>query len=524
MRHLILKCLMSLLLTVLGILLPGLAQASDLSFDDTFVQLDNFDIRYYPTSDQLCVTSASIPQDALDLLGTDEPTVHKAMQYDQIELLVLTPQGQQVSLRIVGRPPNIEKTDIFMLTPEEWDLFFQECISEYGFATAEPFPNLPGFAVMSTMNLSDAEVSNELYTFSLVTLYLGKLYFVQTDIFSRSPTQQDIELLQSVAQRLLMLGASSSLEDENDTSMDLDASRSLPAPLAQGVAIIETKAGTLPLQLDELPQTIGTTILPVSGLTSPDAFVRYSVNGISSSRIRADKEGRFSFSMKNLETKTSNEIEVVAYTDEGSATVYFTVQVDWQDTPLLLMQSNGHVEEDTMILSGLTLPNATIQLILPKETKKIRVMEDGSFSCNVFLKKRGQTTFTVRALAPGYRRTETQVSVSRKASETENLASLQKKIKTVSYQKLIENPSRFEGQTVAYEGIVSALSYLGGVPMMVITTSDGDLLAFQCENLHSFFINQPISVIGTLLGTHSSINTLWLNGTFPTVQLQAILP
>jgi len=137
------------------------------------------------------------------------------------------------------------------------------------------------------------------------------------------------------------------------------------------------------------------------------------VNGRASSRIKADEEGAFSATMKNLIPDANNEIAVIVYGNVSNSTATGNVFVQWQPTPIVLSQAPEPVLENRITLHGSTLPGAKVQLLLKLETVSIPVQNDGSFTCNVLLNKIGENTFTIRALAQGYKREDVEVTIVR---------------------------------------------------------------------------------------------------------------
>ncbi|MCL1855954.1 MAG: hypothetical protein FWF86_09500, partial [Clostridia bacterium] len=184
-------------------------------------------------------------------------------------------------------------------------------------------------------------------------------------------------------------------------------------PLTDENVVFSYVLGTPPIEIVPFPAVVGSTSLFINGHTAPNGSLKYSVNGRSSSRFKADADGSFSVTMKNLTPDTNNEIIIFAYGNGSASTAACNVYVRWQPTPIVLSQTTGTVREDRMTLQGITLPGAKVQLIRKLETVSITVQKDGSFVYSPLLKKIGENTFTIRALAQGYKRTEVEVSITR---------------------------------------------------------------------------------------------------------------
>lgn len=493
----------------LGCSAPALAQEA--------VSLEQAGLRYYPAQGEVCVTRSSVPQEALALLGADEATVLSAMESDQLYCIILTGQGTQVSLRISDPPPGaagqpsaqgMDQAELLAL------------LAPQGSGLSASWPEgLPGFALLSPQ---EQEQGLPLNTLSLSTLYLGKVYSFQTDVFGREPAQADREALFSAARRMILLGAAARDSGEASQSGPL-ALPPLPA-LTEQEAQVSYKVGNLPLELSPIPSVVGTTLWEVSGVTAPKASLKYTLNGRTSSRFQADESGAFSFTMKNLEPDAVNELTVTASQGEDVSTASCSLALRWQPSPLALAQASGTVKADHVFLEGITLPGSKVQLLRRTGTDLIPVGEDGRFRYKVLLKKLGENSFTLRTLSPGYRRADVEVSLLRAIGDAQELASLEGSVKTVAYDKLLAKPSAYEGRTVRYQGTVAALANLLGQPLFLLSTAQGETLACLCPDLLDIRLGEEIDLLGTLSGGKESLQTPWLSGEFPSMALLSLIP
>ena len=384
-------------------------------------------IRYEPQEGELCLTRDEIPQEALPLLGADEAMVHRAMEAGGLYLLILTADGRQVSLRVIRAPAVQLLTDpllpgqpgpaFSLASPEEQLLHFLQ--RNGGFRSAAWLDHLPGFALLSTMESPGSDESTipehgktekntdqtGLQTLSLATLHRNQIISFQTDIFGREPSQADEDLLIATAKRAVLPDGLS----DGSGSLTL----SPQAPLTDENIVFSYVLGTLPLEIIPIPAIVGSTSLTVSGRTAPRSSLKYTVNGQPSSRFKADAEGAFSVTLKNLIPDADNEITFFVSGDGSASTATGSVFVQWQPTPIILSQTAGTVQEDRITLQGITLPGTKLQLIRKLETVSITVQKDGSFTYSVLLKKIGENTFTIRALAQGYKRTEVEATFIR---------------------------------------------------------------------------------------------------------------
>lgn len=506
-------------LFILGTTLCGAALA------ENPISLNEIGIRYYAMEGELCLTRDQLPEDALQLLGVDARTMLGSMERDNLFLVCLSPDGRQVSLRRSDKPAIITKQNSFQLEELEKEQFLALLARLGHYRSAVWQDSAPGFALFSTFdtaaNSEPDDESTLSHTVALSTLYLDKVYSFQTDIIGRTPTKADADLLLSTAKRTLLLGAA-----ENIPTLSEPAPLTLPAtvPLTDEAAAFAEEISSIPLSLSPVPSVIPTTNLTLSGKTAPDTYVRYSVNGVASSRFKANADGTFSVTMPKLTPDGTNTIEVTAFDQTHVSTIRFEVAVHWQTTPLALSQTSGEVEGESFTLYGLTLPGAKVELIRRSETVTIPVQSDGSFSVSVFTKKLGDNAFTIRSTSLGYRRADVEVMVTRKASLDEELAALRRRVKSVSYDKLVQKPATYKGRVVEWSGVVTSLENENQQPCFLLELAPNQSVLCLCADLLHIELGQKVTLLGILLGSTMPLNTRLENETYPALELITVVP
>lgn len=504
---------MLLLLLAILLVVPLAAYAQDV------VELDAFGLRYYPAEDEYCITRDSFPKEALAMLGADEATVKAAMENDDLYLIVLTSQGKQVSFRIAEKPTAITVQNSFGLDADLKEQLLTLLARADNQLSASWVDSMPGFALL-TKQQSQQETLPVFHTLTLCALYLNQVYAFQTDVVGRSLTEEDNHLLLSIAKRAVLLGASSQPTLEGDAVQGPLTLPVLP-PLTEEQAAFTYKTGAIPLEIGPLPAVVGSTSLPIQGTTGPGVSLKYAINGVTSSRIKADDAGAFSVTMMNLDPEKPNEVTITAYSGEEISTASCILTVNWQHTPMTLSQTSGSTTEDIFPLEGITLPGSKVQLIRRTSTTPVQVQEDGNFSLQVALKKEGDNTFTIRSLATGYKRSDLEVTITRVGNaESGN----NKAAKPIDYAKLAKKPSQYEGKSVQYQGQVTALASINGQPMFLLTVAEGQSLVCVCKDLLAIQLGQELTLAGTLSGILQSFESPWASGTYPSLSLTAMIP
>jgi len=486
--------------------LAGVAVAADT------VNLDEIGMRYTPSQNELFVTRNQMDAQALASLGTDSQTMLSSMVRDGLYLVSLLPDGRQFSLGISAKPEGVASGEYADMTAAEKEAFLTQIARKGGYGNA--VWEKDGYALFSSTAEAQGNDTLSYADLSLATLYLNNVYTFRMDLIGRQAQQADIDQLLAAAGRTLRLGAQVKAADSTtdavaETPLTLPATdvESQPAKLTYAVQ-------DCALTLDPIPDTLGVTRLALSGVTVPNGYLRYSVNGKNSSRIKADGQGAFNFVVPTLAGGTSNAIELTAFKGEQKTVVSFSVTVDWQLSPVAL-NVPGTVTQDGVTVSGLTLPGSTVKLTQGRGNSSAAVGEDGAFSLTLVTTRAGANDFTLQVQAPGYHRNDYAFSITRAESGADAIARLQKKARVFDYSKLTARTAAYANKVVQLSGQVSSMSYADGVPRFVLTTDAGENYAVLCADLLHISQGAALNVLGTLNGT--------LSDGYPVLTLEALL-
>ncbi len=478
------------------------------------VALDEIGLRYAPAAGELCLTRQSMPADTLAALGADAATLAAAMQNDGLYLLSLQPDGRQFTLAVEPRPQGIAADSVWSMTAAEKDQFLTALARKGGYGAAAW--QTGGYALFTSTAQADADAPLTYTDMTLATLYLGQVYALRMDIIGREPAQADIDLLMVAAGRTLLLGARAqtpaAAATANEPQLALQEV-SVPSQPAEITRVTDELA----LTLDPVPDTVGLTQVTLSGTTVPYGYLRYALGDTTSSRVKADANGAFRFTVPGLTGDAANRIELTAFKGDLKTIVRFTVTVDWQRVPFAL-QSAPVTEGKTVTLRGLTLPDATVELTDGRGTGSIVVGDDGTFSVTLTLSRVGENAFTLQAQASGYHRTDYSFTATRVQSAAEVLAALRKTVRQTDYNKLAAKPAQYEGRVVELSGVASGLRYADGQASYVLTTNSGELYTVLCGDLLAVAEGAHVSLLGTLTGKTAG------EGGYPTLMLAAYIP
>lgn len=481
------------------------------AFAGQTVALDDIGLRYAAGDGEALATREGADARVLTALGVDADTLHGAMIRDGLYLISILPDGWQFSLGVDEKPAGLACVNQAEMNAADKEVFLQQLARRGGYGSAAWKQD--GYALFS----SSAEAQNggalSYADLSLSTLYLDQVLTFRTELIGREAAQTDTDLLVAAAERTLRLGAKTqpAAEETEPQTLTLPAVEvpSAPAAFTYG-------AQTCDLTLDPVAGTIGVTRFTLSGVTLPGAYLRYAVNGKTSSRITADDAGAFSVTVPNLNGDEQNAIRLTVYKGDQKTVVDFTVTVDWQLSPLVL-ETVGDIAQDEVTLRGLTLPGATVKLTAGRGVGRITVGEDGAFTVTLRLTHLGENEFTLQAQAAGYHRNDVTLSVTRVESAADTIDRLQRLARSVPYEKLLARPAAYADRVVELGGTASKLRYQDGAPSFVLTTDSGDGYAVRCDNLLAVTQGMAIRLLGTLSGAVSGDR-------YPEVTLGAILP
>lgn len=481
---------------------------------DGTVMLDEIGVRYTPVSGEVFVTRDHMDAQALISLGTDSETMLGSMVRDGLYLVSLMSDGRQFSLGIAAKPEGISSGEYADMTTVEKDAFLAQLARKGGYGNA--IWEKGGYALFSSTAEAQADGSLTYADISLATLYLNNVYTFRMDVIGREAQQADIDLLLSAAGRTLRLGAKAQ-NAGTDAEAPQEQTLTLPSTTVESQPVTLTYVSQdCALTLDPIADTIGITRFTLSGTTVPGGYLRYSLNNKNSSRVKADEQGAFNFTVPNLAGGEANAIELTAFKGELKTVVDFTVMVDWQLSPLAT-ETTGVVTADNVTLRGLTLPGSTVQLTQGRGSDSISVGADGTFSVTLLTSRVGANDFTLQVQSPGYHRNDYAFTITRAESDADAIARLQKKVRTVEYAKLISKPTAYEGKVVQLSGQVAAMDYVNGSPCFVLTAESGDSYTVLCTDLLTIMQGASLNLLGTLSGTVSEEDG------YPTVALEAIL-
>ncbi len=481
----------ALALALLGVLFCASASAGQ------SVALDEIGIRYTPAAGEVCLTRANMPAAALSALGTDAATLAAAMEADGLYLIGLQADGRQITLSVEDAPAGLAAKEVHAMSAADKDAFLAQLARSGGYGSAmwqdggyALFSSTPQAAVADTLAYSDV---------TLATLYLGRVYALRMDVIGREPSAQDVALLTDAAARTLRLGARAGDGGAAETP---ETPPALPAvQVSSQPATLTYQAQELPLTLDSIADTVGVTRFTLSGMTVPGGYLRYTLNGKASSRIKADEAGAFSVTVPGLTANGANTVELTAFKGDAKTVVSFAVKVDWQYTPLALSAARS-TQGDTLALQGVTLPGATVK-VTHGRAGRVTVGEDGTFTLTLALPRLGENAFSLQAQAEGYHRYDLELTVTRTQSAAEMLAALRKAAKAAKatdYAKLAAKPAAYAGRVLALSGEAGALAYENGQASFVLTDAQGGRYAVLCADLLGVTEGGEVSLLGTLTG------------------------
>ena len=365
--------------------------------------------------------------------------------------------------------------------------------------------NANGFALFRHITAEEAPALDAL---AASTLYHGMVYTLRVDVIGRRATEADERALLDAALRFVRMNRA--VAEPVELLVLPEGARVSASP-----AVPTQSANEINLTLDSVPDTLPTTLLTLSGTTEARASVRCAVNGQDRGRVYADGNGRFSFRLKDLVGDAQNTVELTATKSQRTAALSLAVTVDWQTTPLALSLTEGEAEGEKFLLSGLTLPGASAQVLRKGRAVALKVRDDGSFTCRVTLNEAGDTLLAIRVQADGYRAAELPVRLHCAVDDEKALRRLEKNVAEIRYTRLLQSPERYAERLLRLEGVVEALGQADGFPCYLLRTGAGDGYLCQCDDLFDVALGMPVRLLATVTGQTEAFVTPWAAGSFP---------
>ncbi len=259
---------------------------------------------------------------------------------------------------------------------------------------------------------------------------------------------------------------------------------------------VETNQNTFTLAGTAAPGVKLTAV--TMGLNYPDPIlteVTVGANGKFKMPVTLPKEGVY------LLTLTGE--------NQGEDVVELAYPVTYSRTLLPVVLKNdvpNSIETDTLTISGISEPGATIQLFLNSEaigTKK--VTSEGKFSIDFTLKQEG--VYEIGLIFSKKSLTDRRLiyTVSRNWSAADTLKQLKKEAVKPGYATLVQKIAGYEGKVMGYNAyfLSAAESGDGWLARMALTRKSGnysDIILVTCKKEPGYQEGQRITMYGTCTG------------------------
>ncbi|MEG2253379.1 MAG: hypothetical protein RSC98_10090, partial [Clostridia bacterium] len=107
-------------------------------------------VRFAASDGELCLTRSNMPPEALKLLNVSAETALAAMESDDSYLMVLSPDGLQVNLRVLPAPEGLEADDVSQLDAAARTALLRSLARLHSADSAEWSGELADYAVLKT--------------------------------------------------------------------------------------------------------------------------------------------------------------------------------------------------------------------------------------------------------------------------------------------------------------------------------------------------------------------------------------
>jgi hypothetical protein len=494
---------------------PALGETASYSFYEKGLRL------YLPGDWQvLTLSNLNDHEQEIKSLGTTAEALAASFQDTGTLVEAYPAEGGQIRVQIQSLPAEFTAQDAYSMTAEQKENFLLKMAKSGGFLSGAWSEELPEFAIFRG-NTSMQSLSVQ--TIAYATVRYGQVFMVSAEIIGREPTKADEDDLNAAAASMLFLGTQGTPQPAV-TPPPRATLNTQPTP-TPAPAEVKVQRDMTALTLDYVPSIVKTAKLTVTGVTTPDTPLRYYVNGQGYERFTSDSEGRFTCQIRELTRDGKNLVTIHAIGEKGYGVVAFTVILAQEKAPLTVSPMTQGVAGNSAVITGAVLPGSEVQVLYRTKTYDAVVLEDGSFTCVVGLDKLGENTFTVRATLAGYKKGEEKITAVRIKSDLDEQDAFQKKLRSISYDKLTAKPEAYKDSSVKYTGQILSLSGQGGQPLAVISTEgSANPVAVLCKDLYGLELNQQAVMLCTLTGAMREVMLPSGKVSVPEARLNWLLP
>ncbi|MDR1599973.1 MAG: hypothetical protein LBS11_08950 [Oscillospiraceae bacterium] len=283
-----------------------------------------------------------------------------------------------------------------------------------------------------------------------------------------------------------------------------------PSPLT-GIARTIEASGSLPLTITALPAWTGGGQIAAKGATEPGARVALTVDGREVGSVKAGADGLFAFEFELGGGNGERRVALSAERGGSSARSVHSVLVAQGVTPLAVAPSVDPVA-GPFDLYVYTLPEASIELVTPSQSMRGPANSSGYLYFSLSVRRGQSASYTVTAAAPGLAPSTVEVTLERVSSETELIQDFRANARSIPYQRLSENAKDTAGQNVELRGRVGAVGEQGGLPALVLYTSNPGLGSWQdpvlvyCGQTLRFEAGDVLTVLGAPRGVTETVD------------------
>ncbi len=429
--------------------------------EDSFYPFFDEELGIYLPSGWRAVTKNNMAEQGsfINKLGTTVKELEEGFNQQDILAIALSTKGTQFVLKSFIAPENWSFS-AFTKGDQKQEEAFEEWVSaQYSQGNSGNWLGDDVFV------LQVADEVMPLVTHIYAT-YLGNRIFIwEVPVFDRSFTDEEEQEVLLALEGLTYLGHKEAESAKNTPAPLATLSPAASGPSPKPAQVKVTRDNT-PIDLDYIPSLWESTLLPISGTTEPLAELRYYIGSVGHQRFTADEKGQFSVEVSGL-SDGKNTVSLQSVGKNGYGNVSFTLTVDRIPTPLVITPLQGEIAAKTYIITGTTLPGATLQAQGKQKSHETIADEKGHFSIEVALPRMGDNSFTLSSIAQGYRKHNQDVTLHRVEGEEEAIEAFLEKAITPDYEKALENPEINKDKAFDLTGTILRISSYKGQPAFI---------------------------------------------------------
>lgn len=422
--------------------------------------------RYTQKADETVLTQTNLDEHEalIESLGTTKEAILASYMASGIVMEVIPQEGGQIAVSVTDAGSFADVTDMEKMGQERLAAFEAQ-FADSGLYESCALTQTDPVCVRLTSSAMYA--SMPVYTLRYATLHLGRLYMITQTIVGRVPDETDDARMADVLSGMKLLSTVSA-----PTPAPTPIPTPTPAPTPEPTAgVAEVIASEGEMTVEGVPAFTMDAQITVTGRTDPSAEVSVAVGDKTLGRTTAKKDGTFSI---RVELPEEGDLVLAVMTDTAEAMLGVHYEMPTAKLTITAPEETTFTGEYVLV-RGETEPNATVYIDGKGMNTNVKANKNGDFSVRVFIENEETQTFTLRVKVKGLQENSAEITLTRKFTEREGIASFRQRMQAVTYNDLARDPQRYAQKRFSFRGKVMAFTDYDGSPCALVCVDNASV-------------------------------------------------